>query len=148
MFGAISGSGRIVTISITALHSSFIFAHIFSFNVRRLVHTLYAKFEASRGTADWAPTPQPSISAVSYDAVVPDVTPLRPDSDDPLDVQQDTDKPDNHSLEYTKKLELFAALIAVCLSWNVSEALESVCARALLLQKKESYNNVSLGVKG
>ncbi|KAI9489850.1 hypothetical protein BDB00DRAFT_595478 [Zychaea mexicana] len=141
---------------------STLFSHVFTFNIRRVVHDLYAKYERTRGQdlGDLAvpPTPQQSTSSTSYDAVVPDITAFRPDKDDPLDVvSQPEDEVDNankklftdkRSTDLRKRLELVSAIVAASVSWNVSEAFENICSRTLTLQRNSSHSNISYGLKG
>ncbi|KAI8142674.1 hypothetical protein BJV82DRAFT_613847 [Fennellomyces sp. T-0311] len=143
-----------------ALQTSILFGHVFSFNIRRVVHDLYAKYEKTRGQdlGDFVvpPTPQQSTSFTSYDAVVPDITAFRPDKDDPLDVmsQPEDDEStkklfkDKRGTDLRKRLELVSAIIAASISWNVSEAFETICSRTLMLQKHSYYENISYGIKG
>ncbi|KAI9278936.1 hypothetical protein BDA99DRAFT_429218 [Phascolomyces articulosus] len=146
---------------------STLFSHVFTFNIRRVVHDLYAKYERIRGqnlAGDLIvppPNPQQSTSSTSYDAVVPDITTFRPDKDDPLDIMSqpeddDSNKNNSHqkmvkdkrSTDLRKRLELVSAIIAASISWNVSEAFENICSRTLTLQKHCYYDNISYGLKG
>ena len=149
---------------------STLFSHVFTFNIRRVVHDLYARYERTRGQGGAEglllgsdlvvpPTPQQSTSSTSYDAVVPDITTFRPDKDDPLDImsQPEDDDSNNHnkkrfknkrSTDLRKRLELVSAIIATSISWNVSEAFENICSRTLTLQKHCCYENISFGLKG
>ncbi|KAI7852315.1 hypothetical protein BDC45DRAFT_444103 [Circinella umbellata] len=149
---------------------STLFSHVFTFNIRRVVHDLYARYERTRGQGGTtgglllgndlvvpSPTPQQSTSSTSYDAVVPDITTFRPDKDDPLDIMsQPEDDDTNHkkrlkdkrNTDLQKRLELVSAIIATSISWNVSEAFENICSRTLTLQKHCCYENINFGLKG
>lgn len=100
-----------------------------------------------------------SLSASSFDAVVPDILTFRPDKDDPLDVSGDqnvslreeisTNKTNTKKIEEIKekKMELITAVVSTIASWNISEAFEEVCCKSLRLSKEISQN-ISYGLKG
>ncbi|KAI9314144.1 hypothetical protein BX666DRAFT_1970762 [Dichotomocladium elegans] len=135
-----------------AMHTSTHFAHVFTFNIRRLVHELYARYEkmSDRGIAV-PPVPQQSVSATSFDAIVPEVvtpfgTPVR---DDPLDDANLDDGSINGSgSELKKALELIAAVMDASISWNVSQAFEDACSAILYLQKFTDHPSITYGLKG
>lgn len=127
------------------------FGLLFSFNIRYLMHDLYAKFESVRkldNLMDIVPTPQPSVSSTSYDAAIPEMMSFKPEQNDPLDVNEDEDGKAKLASEFQKRMELVSAIIAGTISWNVSQAFEDVCNSVLTLQRNVSYVNISYGLKG
>ncbi|KAG0174802.1 hypothetical protein DFQ30_002724 [Apophysomyces sp. BC1015] len=132
------------------------FAHVFVFNIRRLVNDVYTNFSADSSTEQGPPTVlQPSISSSSFDAVVPELLSFRPDKDDPLDHHQIEDsllangtKAVDPGCEWKeKRLELIAAVVSAVVSWNISEAFEVICRRPLSLSK-DAGKTISYGLKG
>lgn len=131
-----------------ALHTSKSFAQVFTFNIRRLVHDLYTRVSQQDGV----PVMKPSMSACSFDAVVPEILTFRPDKDDPLDISSDHQVSLREEHDHTKeikekRMELITAVVSTIASWNISEAFEQVCCKSLSLSKEISQN-VSYGLKG
>ncbi|KAI9027633.1 hypothetical protein CLU79DRAFT_587740 [Phycomyces nitens] len=146
------------TVSIRPLVSGTkeIYAHVFTFNIRRLVHDLYTHLvnnpvrETSNGLLIPPPL-KPSVSTKSFDSV-PEILAFKPDKDDPMDSYIDDSNPSASAKRKAKaewrekRLELIAAVMTVTMSWQVNEALEDVCKRAL---NKSLYNGhtVSNGIR-
>lgn len=139
---------------ILALQTTTHFAHVFIFNIRRLVHDLYARYERIRShdMSDLAvpPTPQQSTSSASFDAVVPDIANFRPDKDDPLDhsISEDDASMQAGGIDLKKRLELVSAIMSTSISWNVSQAFEDICCTTLALSRQTRHDAISFGLKG
>ncbi|KAF7727899.1 hypothetical protein EC973_006898 [Apophysomyces ossiformis] len=127
------------------------FAHIFTFNIRRLVNDIYTNFTIDESSERTAPTILlPSVSSSSFDAVVPELLTPRKEKDDPLDHQNEdalangTKAVDRGTEWKEKRLELIAAVASALISWDVSEAFEVVCGRPLGLSK-DAGKTISFG---
>lgn len=122
-----------------------------------MVHELYTRVSQISLEGD-QPTPKPSVSSSSFDAVVPEIFTFRPDKDDPLDLSGDqnvslreemSNKTNAKKFEEIreKRMELITAVVSTIASWNISEAFEEVCCKSLRLSKGISPN-ISYGLKG
>ncbi|KAI8979974.1 hypothetical protein BDB01DRAFT_837012 [Pilobolus umbonatus] len=149
-------SVRSIVSNMQALQTSETFAQVFTFNIRRLVHDIYTRVsllsQNNEQDDSMHPILQASMSASSFDAVVPDILTFRPDKDDPLDVKEDQ-MANNHSNSEMKeqirdkRMELVTAVMSVILSWNISEAFEKLCMDTLDI-KQDINKNISYGLKG
>ncbi|KAI7871474.1 hypothetical protein BDF14DRAFT_1761428 [Spinellus fusiger] len=144
------------TISIRPLVSTTkkIFAHIFTFNMRRLVHDVYTHLPSltTREVSGFlAPLAlKPSLSGKSVDSIIHEPLLLKFDKEDPLDSTFDTHNISKQKAKVEwreKRLELISIVITTAMSWYISEALEDVCRKTLNVTPNKD-NCLNHGLRG